>query len=199
MEIDLLPKDPFKLFRLWYQEYQNTKPKDSTIMTLATSDTKGRPSARVVLMKSFEEKGFTFFTNYESRKSQDILANPFGQLLFFWEPLGRQVRVFGGLSKVSEKESDDYFKTRPYLSQIGAWASNQSRKIGSRKELADRFEEYKNKYPEGAVPRPPHWGGWLLKPEEFEFWIGRENRLHDRFHYFRGSDPSSWNISRLAP
>lgn len=199
MEIDSLPKDPFKLFRTWYQEYQNTKPKDSTIVTLATSDVKGRPSARVVLMKAFDEKGFTFFTNYESRKSQDILANPVGQLLFFWEPLGRQVRIYGGLSKVSEKESDDYFKTRPYLSQIGAWASNQSHKIGSRRELSDRFEEYKKKYPEGAVPRPPHWGGWLMQPVEFEFWIGRENRLHDRFHYSRAPGSSTWDISRLAP
>lgn len=189
---------PFENFDRWYQEYRATGPLESTAMTLATVDAQGWPQARVVLLKNHEPSGFTFFTNYNSHKSNELTANPRAQLLFFWDTLARQVRVWGDITKASFQESDDYFASRSYVSQLGAWASDQSKPLGSRDELLSRVENFRSKYPEGQVPRPPHWGGWRLQPVSFEFWQGQENRLHDRFVYTLGAD-KKWQIQRLNP
>lgn len=192
-----LPKDPLDLFSLWYSEFREKKSKEPTAMVLATSNTEGKPSARTVLLKSYDQNGFVFFTNYDSQKGHDLKSNPWAQLLFYWEPLARQVRILGAVERTSTEESDRYFASRPYLSQIGAYASEQSKKIKNRETLVERAEELKQKYPEGKVPRPSGWGGFCVKPISFEFWIGRENRLHDRFLYEKQS--GIWQISRLAP
>lgn len=188
---------PFDLFNAWYDDFVRSKPVEPTAMTLATLDESGFPQARVVLLKNHDASGFTFFTNYESHKSQQMTRHPKAQLLFFWDTLMRQVRVWGEVTKASEKESDDYFSTRHYVSQLGAWASKQSQPLGSRRELIERVEQLKQKYAEGQVPRPPHWGGWRLMPTAFEFWQGRDNRLHDRFLYRLES--GVWIRQRLNP
>ena len=166
-------------------------------MTLATADGEGQPSARIVLLKSFDDRGFVFYTNYNSRKARDLAANARACLLFYWSPLWRQVRIEGAIEKVSEAESDEYFHSRPLGSKIGAWASDQSQPVVSRNELEKRFEEFSWKFADN-VPRPPHWGGYRVKPVEIEFWQGRENRLHDRLRY-RLQQDGSWLIERLAP
>ena len=166
-------------------------------MTLATADKDGKPCARIVLLKSFDEGGFVFFTNYNSRKGSELADNARACLLFYWAPLWRQVRIEGMVEKVSETESEEYFHSRPLGSKIGAWASNQSQPITSRTELDERFEQFSGKFGDN-VPRPPHWGGYRLKPKVIEFWQGRENRLHDRLVYMRQTD-GSWQIERLAP
>ena len=166
-------------------------------MTLATAAKDGQPCARIVLLKSFDEGGFVFFTNYNSRKGSELADNARACLLFYWAPLWRQVRIEGMVEKVSDAESDEYFHSRPLGSKIGAWASNQSQPVTSRNELDDRFEEFSSKFADD-VPRPPHWGGYRVKPDVIEFWQGRENRLHDRLVYTRQSD-GSWLIERLAP
>lgn len=166
-------------------------------MTLATADTAGRPSARIVLMKSFDEQGFVFYTNYGSRKGQDLAENTRACLLFYWSPLWRQVRIEGAVEKVSEAESEEYFHSRPLGSKLGAWASDQSQPVASREQLEKQFEEFNSKFADN-VPRPPHWGGYRLRPDVIEFWQGRENRLHDRLQYNLQPD-GSWLIERLAP
>ena len=166
-------------------------------MTLATAGKDGQPRARIVLLKSFDESGFVFFTNYHSRKGNELAANARACLLFYWAPLWRQVRIDGAVEKVSEAESDEYFHSRPLGSKIGAWASNQSEAVRSRNELDERFEEFSLKF-SADVPRPPHWGGYRVKPSVIEFWQGRENRLHDRLVYTRRGD-GGWHIERLAP
>jgi pyridoxamine 5'-phosphate oxidase len=166
-------------------------------MTLATADKDGQPCARIVLLKSFDEGGFVFFTNYNSRKGSELADNSRACLLFYWAPLWRQVRIEGAVEKVSAAESDEYFHSRPLGSKIGAWASNQSQAVTSRNELDERFEELSLKFAD-HVPRPPHWGGYRVKPDVIEFWQGRENRLHDRLVYTRESD-GNWRIERLAP
>jgi len=166
-------------------------------MTLATADKAGRPTARIVLMKSFDEHGFVFYTNYNSRKSEDLEDNPRACLLFYWSQLWRQVRIEGEVEKVSEAESDEYFHSRPLGSKVGAWASDQSQPVESREQLEKRFEEFGLKFADN-VPRPPHWGGYRVRPDVIEFWQGRENRLHDRLRYSLQAD-GSWLIERLAP
>ena len=166
-------------------------------MTLATADKDGRPCARIVLLKSFDENGFVFFTNYNSRKGNELTDNARACLLFYWTPLWRQVRIEGAVEKVSPAESDEYFHSRPLGSRIGAWASDQSRAIANRSELEKRFEEFGSRFSDN-VPRPEHWGGYRVKPEVIEFWQGRENRLHDRLVYTRETG-GSWHIERLAP
>ena len=166
-------------------------------MTLATADKDGQPSARVVLMKSFDDQGFVFYTNYDSRKGQDLEDNARACLLFYWSPLWRQVRIEGEVRKVSEAESDEYFHSRPLGSKLGAWASDQSRPVESREQLEKRFEEFSLKFADN-VPRPPHWGGYRVKPDVIEFWQGRENRLHDRLRYNLQPD-GTWDVERLAP
>lgn len=166
-------------------------------MTLATTSGEGRPCARIVLLKSFDDQGFVFYTNYNSRKGKELAENPRACLLFYWSPLWRQVRIEGVVEKVSEAESDEYFHSRPLGSKLGAWASDQSQPVQNRAELEECFDEFSAKFGD-SVPRPPHWGGYRVKPQVIEFWQGRENRLHDRLRYTRQSD-DSWIIERLAP
>ena len=167
-------------------------------MTLATSTKEGKPSARLVLLKQADERGFVFFTNYESSKARDLDANPFAALVFYWPQLERQVRVEGTVARTSPAESDEYFKTRPRESQLGALASPQSKVVENREVLEQRFRELDELYRERAVERPAHWGGYRLAPQRIEFWKGRPGRLHDRILYERQAD-GTWTIKRLAP
>jgi pyridoxamine 5'-phosphate oxidase len=191
--------NPIRQFERWFRELPaaGVNEQDATSMTLATAAKDGQPRARIVLLKSFDESGFVFFTNYHSRKGGDLAANARACLLFYWAPLWRQVRIEGTVEKVSEAESDEYFHSRPLGSKIGAWASNQSEAVTSRKELDERFEEFSLKFSDN-VPRPSHWGGYRVRPGVIEFWQGRENRLHDRLVYTREGD-GAWRIERLAP
>ena len=186
---------PFAQFALWFDEALAAKVPEPNAMTLATVDAHGQPSARIVLVKGFDERGFTFFTNSESRKGLDLQAEPRASLLFFWQPLERQVRIEGVVEKVPAEESDAYYHSRPAGSRIGAWASRQSQPI-TREELEAREQEFRERYGD-APPRPPHWGGYRLKPTAFEFWQGRPSRLHDRLRYV--ADGPAWKIERLSP
>jgi pyridoxamine 5'-phosphate oxidase len=191
--------NPFRQFELWFKEAgaAGLSEQDIVSMTLATATADGRPDARIVLLKSFGEGGFVFYTNYNSRKGQELAENARACLLFYWSPLWRQVRIEGEVEKVSEAKSDEYFHSRPLGSKLGAWASDQSQPVDSRTQLEKRFEEFGWKFAD-SVPRPPHWGGYRVKPETIEFWQGRENRLHDRLRYTRQTD-GRWLIERLAP
>lgn len=189
-------RDPLKQFGLWMVEAIHAQVPEPTAMTLATVDAKARPSARIVLLKGVDPKGFVFFTNYESRKGRELDANPFAALTFLWKELERQVRIEGKVEKVSAEESSAYYLTRPLGSRIGAWASPQSRVIENRAWLEKRWETLGAEH--GDDPRrPPHWGGYRLIPEYLEFWQGRMSRLHDRIAYNRLG--SAWEIARLAP
>lgn len=191
--------DPIDQFRVWMQEALTAQAEEATAMTLSTADANGRPSARIVLLKSVEETGFVFYTNYESRKGRQLLENPYASLTFFWPILERQVRVEGRVEKVPETMSDQYYQSRPLGSQIGAWSSPQSQPISGRSVLEAREMEYKNKF-EGlaTLPRPQHWGGFIVLPERIEFWQGRQNRLHDRVLYEKDEN-QKWHLQRLAP
>ena len=186
---------PFEQFKRWFDQALAAKVPEPNAMTLATVSADGRPSARTVLIKGADERGFTFFTNYESRKGEDLAANPRAALLFFWQPLERQVRIEGRIEQVPAEESDRYFHSRPPGSRIGAWASEQSRPT-TRQELEAREREFRDRYGD-QPPRPPHWGGYRLVPDYFEFWQGRPSRLHDRLRYL--PDGQGWKIDRLAP
>lgn len=192
-----LHENPVEQFRRWFADASRLEGRDATAMTLATADASGRPSARIVLLKAFDEEGFRFFTNYNSQKGRELVQNPQATLLFWWEDLARQVRITGEVKRVKESESDAYFQSRIRGSQIGAWASPQSEVIPSRAFLEERLEEAGRQFGDGAVARPPHWGGFCLIPEEFEFWLGGYNRLHDRFRYLRHHE--RWVIERLGP
>jgi pyridoxamine 5'-phosphate oxidase len=187
---DLNP-EPLKQFREWYAEAGN----DAVALATATRD--GRPSARMVLLKGADERGFVFHSSYESRKARELAENPRAALLFYWHDLGRQVRVEGDVEQVDRGESETYFKTRPRGGQLAAWTSSQSEPIGTRDELEERFAELEMTFEGDEVPLPPHWGGFRLVPETYEFWQHRENRLHDRFRYRRNGD--DWVIERLSP
>jgi pyridoxamine 5'-phosphate oxidase len=184
------------LFKLW-SAILNHRPADINAMTLATADRNGKPSTRTVLLKSVDERGFIFFTNYGSRKGCEMTENPNAALTFFWPELERQVGVAGTVSRLPVAESERYFKTRPRGSQIAAWASSQSEPIPDRAFLEDKWRELEKKFPQ-EVPLPPNWGGFILKPERMEFWQGRASRLHDRFSYARKAD-GSWSVERLSP
>ena len=171
---------------------------DVTAMTLATADKQGRPSARAVLLKGVDERGFIFFTNYDSRKGQELTENPQAAVVFYWSELERQVCIAGDVSKLPELESEAYFRTRPKGSRLAAWASNQSGVIRDRAELEEEWQKVEQRYASQEVPRPPYWGGYVLKPTRVEFWQGRPNRLHDRFRYTRQPD-GRWLLERLAP
>ncbi len=190
-------KDPFEQFLIWFHDAVKSKIAEPNAMILATADGKGIPSARVVLLKGIEPDGLKFFTNYNSSKAKELNENPNAALLFFWHELERQIRVSGKVEKISGKDSEEYFKNRPYESQIGAWASNQSEVIESRKLLEVRFDELKTKYKDGEVPLPDFWGGYKLIPFKFEFWQGRQSRLHDRILYTKENE--NWKIERLSP
>ena len=166
-------------------------------MTLATTGTDGQPSARIVLLKSFDDRGFVFYTNYQSRKGQELSENPRASLLFYWPQLWRQVRIEGVVEKISPAESEAYFQSRPLGSKLGAWASNQSQVVDQRETLEARFAELQKRFGED-IPRPEHWGGYRLKPNSIEFWQGRDNRLHDRLRYGLQED-GGWAIDRLGP
>ena len=189
--------DPIQQFSLWFGEALKSELLDTNAMTLATASREGRPSARIVLLKGFDEAGFVFFTNYESAKAHDLDDNPRACLLMFWAALERQVRITGRVSKTSAQESETYFQSRPFESQIGAWASAQSRAVADRSALEARYAELASKYAGGPVPHPPFWGGYRVQPEAIEFWQGRQSRLHDRLLYTR--QDGSWSRARLAP
>jgi pyridoxamine 5'-phosphate oxidase len=196
-EADLHP-DPIEQFRMWYGRALELPTPQPTAMTLATASAAGRPSARVVLLKQFDESGFVFFTNYESRKGCDVRENPWAALVFYWPELEQQVRIEGKVEPISAKASDAYFNTRTVGSRLSAAASPQSQVIASRDTLDLRVAEIERAYPDGNVPRPANWGGLRLVPEVIEFWQARENRLHDRLRY-RLEAPGKWRIERLAP
>jgi len=187
-----------KQFEKWWVEAVNSKIDEVNAMTLATASLDALPSARIVLLKEFNEKGFVFFTNYESYKAQQLAENPKACLVFFWKELERQVRITGLIEKINSKQSDDYFQSRPESSRIGAWASPQSRVIDDREWLDEKFNELVNKMEGTAIPRPPHWGGYIVKPVVIEFWQGRPSRLHDRIQYTL-EENGEWKIERLAP
>ena len=194
--------DPFALFDQWYAEAREAEPNDPGAMSLATADATGQPSARIVLLKGADERGFTFFTNYASRKGRDLAARARAALLFYWPELERQIRIEGAVTRVDAGESAQYFAGRPRPSQLGAWASPQSMPIDGRSELEARFAEVAERYRDASapVPRPAHWGGYRLVPDLLEFWQGRASRLHDRIRYrLKQAQPVAWNIDRLAP
>jgi pyridoxamine 5'-phosphate oxidase len=190
--------DPMDQFTVWWNDATKSEIEEVNAMTLATATKNGMPSARIVLLKGYDPTGFIFFTNYQSHKGQELEENPHACLVFFWKELERQVRIEGTVEKISEKESDLYFQSRPRGSRIGAWASPQSTVIPGREFIEKNSSEMETKYADEAVPRPPHWGGYLVRPRLIEFWQGRSNRLHDRIRY-RKSDSGNWTIERLAP
>jgi pyridoxamine 5'-phosphate oxidase len=196
-EIDL-ETDPFKQFKSWFDQALNAQLPEPNAMTLATSTMEGKPSARVVLLKDFSDRGFVFYTNYHSQKGQELATNPQAALVFWWAQLERQVRIEGKVCQVSPQESDEYFHSRPTSSQLGAWVSNQSQIVSSREVLEQRQKELIVQYEGQIIPRPPHWGGFRVVPTEIEFWQGRPSRLHDRLLYRLQAD-NNWLIERLSP
>lgn len=190
-------RDPIEQFRKWFDEALAADLHEPNAMTLATATPDGKPSARVVLLKGFDARGFVFYTNYEGRKGRELAENPRAALVFYWGELERQVRVEGRVWRVLEEESDAYYASRPRGSRLGAWASAQSRSVERRELVEERLRELEREYTGREVPRPPFWGGYRVEPEEIEFWQGRENRLHDRLVYRWSSD--GWRIERLQP
>jgi len=196
-EKDAAP-NPFLQFDKWWKEALDSSIDEVNAMTLATADNHRKPSARIVLLKNYDDRGFVFFTNYLSRKGREIDENPLATLLFFWKELERQVRIEGTITKIDDKESDEYYYSRPLGSRIGAWASPQSQVINDRSVLEEKFLKYEQEFASASVvPRPPYWGGYRVIPSYIEFWQGRESRLHDRIAY--QLEATLWNIQRLAP
>ncbi|AMV37199.1 pyridoxamine 5'-phosphate oxidase [Planctomyces sp. SH-PL62] len=197
LEQDLDP-DPIRQFERWFAEALAADVVEANAATLATATPDGRPSARIVLLKGCDPRGFTFFTNYGSRKGRELEANPHASMLFFWKDLERQVSVEGPVERVSAEESEEYFQSRPLASRIGAWVSKQSQVIPGREHLEHLFRAYEAKHADGVVPRPDYWGGFRILPETMEFWQGRTSRLHDRLRY-RKAAGEAWTIERLSP
>lgn len=190
--------NPFEQFRHWFEEAVSSQILEPNAMTLATINDEGKPSARIVLLKKLDEKGFTFFTNYDSNKGKNLAQNPWVSLVFLWGELERQVRIEGKAEKITPEESDAYFTSRPIGSQWGAWASNQSEIIPDRDILETNLQQVKSQYQDNIIPRPKHWGGFRVIPHLIEFWQGRENRLHDRLCYTLNEN-QQWIRQRLAP
>lgn len=191
--------NPFDLFDGWLQAASETEPNDANAMTVATADADGHPSARIILLKGFDEQGFVFYSNMESQKGREIQVNPFVALCFHWKSVRRQVRVSGPVARVTDEEADAYFNSRPRGSRVGAWASQQSRPLADRPALMEAVENADRKYPGDSVPRPPYWSGWRLTPLAIEFWQDGEFRLHDRFRFSRASESDAWIVDRLYP
>lgn len=193
-----VPESPFELFKEWFDDAQAAQVPEPNAMTIATVNRDGKPSARIVLLKGYHDKGFIFYTNYDSRKGQDIAANPFVSVVFLWKEIERQVRIEGSVIKLSEEKSTKYYHSRPKDSQIGAWASPQSSIIKDRSVLEDKYilisEQYRSI---DQLPKPPNWGGYVIQPKMIEFWQGRSSRLHDRLRYSSVED--NWQMDRLAP
>jgi len=199
LDLDDLDESPIQQWHAWYIEAVEAELAEPNAMVVSTIDAEGMPDSRIVLVRGFDDDGLTFFGNYNSAKGQQIDANPVASAVFPWIGLHRQVRVRGSIEMLPRHESDAYFASRPRDSQLGAWASPQSEVIEGRDVLNQRHTEFAEKFGGAEVPRPPHWGGWLLVPEVFEFWQGRPNRLHDRFRYRRDDVTQDWVIERLAP
>jgi len=195
--------DPIAQFQDWFDEALDAEVDEPNAMSLSTVASDGTPSARIVLLKGVDERGFQFYTNYDSRKGTELDQNPHAALVFWWAPLERQVRIEGTVERLPDEESTEYFHSRPRGSQLGAWASPQSRVVESRAVLAENLEAVEEEYEGGTVPRPPHWGGYVVRPTQIEFWQGRPNRLHDRLRYRRpdveNNDHDAWTLERLAP
>lgn len=189
--------NPIWQFQRWFAQALQAELPEPNAMTLATVNAEGKPSARIVLLKGFDQNGFVFYTNYLSRKGQELEATPWAALVFWWAELERQVRLEGPVAKVSDRETDEYFESRPRGSQLGAWVSEQSQVIGDRTVLEHRLQDLEQQYQNQPIPRPPHWGGYRLQPTQIEFWQGRPNRLHDRLCYRQVH--GEWTLERLAP
>ncbi len=194
---DKLVTDPFARFKEWFAEAEATEP-EANAMTVATATADGRPSARIILLKGVDARGFVFYANQQSRKSVELAANKRIALLFHWKPLARQIRIEGVVEQVTDAEADAYFASRPRISRLGAWASDQSRPLDDRVTLERRLAEYEAKYPGEDVPRPPHWSGYRVLPDSFEFWQNMPFRLHDRTTYTRNAD-GGWTVGKLFP
>lgn len=198
MDVADLDPDPIVQFTAWLEEAAASGLRWPGAMTVATVDTAGRPAARVVLLRGHGERGFTFYTNRDSRKGRELARSAYAALVFYWEPLDRQVRVEGSVTELSEEESVAYFRTRPRGSQLAAWASPQSQRLGGREDLERLYREAEERFAGAAeIPLPPFWGGYRVRPDAIELWQGREHRLHDRIRYERSG--TGWTISRLAP
>ncbi len=193
-----LHSDPIEQFRAWFAAALAAEMRDPNAMSLATASPEGKPSVRIVLLKGVDERGFSFFTNYDSEKGRHLDANPFAALAFYWPKLERQVRITGPVERTSREDSAAYFHSRPVGSRLGAWVSRQSEVVDARQVLDARMEAMRERFHNTEITLPPHWGGYRLKAEALEFWQGRPNRLHDRFRYSRRAD-GSWQIDRLAP
>ena len=192
------PDDPVELFARWFEQATEAGVYEPNAMTLATASAEREPVSRIVLLKGFDDRGFTFFTNYESDKGRHLRDNPRASLTFYWDRLHRQVRITGAAAQVSREETEAYFRSRPRGSQLGAWASAQSRVLADREALDRRYAELEARYEGQEVPVPPHWGGYRVAPESIEFWQGRTSRLHDRLRYRRSAN-GPWTLERLAP
>ena len=196
LEADL-KKDPVEQFSVWWDEAVKSDIAEVNAMTLATCNADGRPSARIVLFKGLTNDGFVFYTNYQSNKGKELERNPYAALVFFWKELERQVRIEGAVEKINEAESDSYFQSRPAGSKIGAWSSAQSSTVASREVIEESYLNYLKKFNTNPIPRPPFWGGYIVKPKKMEFWQGRSSRLHDRIMYSKQNE--DWKIERLSP
>ena len=189
--------NPIDLFKKWFSKAQETEINDPNAVAIATSDNNNQPSVRMVLLKGLSDKGFVFYTNFNSKKSNDLKSNKKASMCFHWKSLRRQVRVSGSVEKVADSEADDYYNSRPYKNKIGAWASSQSETLKNRQEFLEKVKNFENKYPSNNVPRPPYWSGWRLIPAQIEFWLDGEGRIHERLNYVQRNN--EWKKELLYP